>query len=215
MKAEVNGTTIEIAPNSKPYLAKRILADGLDTVVLFGLFMLFTMLVMKMPPASEYHRHYERCSVIEKEAAETFGEDREALSEALSGNEEYRNERFSANLHGYLLKALAGFFAEAIVLLLVPLLNKDRATVGKLLCGILLFNERKMTRARWYQALFRFLFVFLFDSLGLYLLTGIWTFLLVPVLRLIEMLLNKKNKTICDAMTGVLVIEKLSYDGIN
>ena len=67
----------------------------------------------------------------------------------------------------------------------------------------------------WYQALFRFLFVLLIDSLGLYLITGILTFLLVPVLRLTQMLLNKKNKTICDFLTGVTMIDALSYDGVN
>ncbi|MBR6322178.1 MAG: RDD family protein [Lachnospiraceae bacterium] len=215
MKKEVNGTVIEIAPNSKPYLLKRILADGVDTVLLFGLFMLFTALIMKTPISSVYHRHFDRYSAIENETAEKFGNDAEAVSEALNGNDEFRNERFAANLHGYLLKALAGFLAEAIVLLLVPLINRNRATPGKLMTGIMLFNERKMTRALWYQVVFRFLFVFLFDSMALYLLTGVLTFLLVPVIRLMEMLLNKKNKTLCDYMTGAMVIEKLSYDGLN
>ncbi len=215
MKAEVNGTTIELTPNSKPYLLKRILADGLDTVLLFGLFMLFTMLVLKTPLADVYHSHFDRYSAIEKETAEALGNDAEAVSAALNSNDEYKNERFAANLHSYLLKALACFIAEVIVLLIVPLVSRDRATPGKLLCGVLLFNERKMTRALWYQIVFRFLFIFLFDSLGLYLLTGVLTFLLVPVIRLIEMLLNKKNKTICDYMTGAMAIEKLSYDGIN
>ena len=47
MKAEVQGKTIEIEPNSKPYLLKRIIADGFDTVLIFGLFMLFAALIMQ------------------------------------------------------------------------------------------------------------------------------------------------------------------------
>ncbi len=215
MKVDANGTTIEIAPNSKPYLLKRIIADGLDTVVLFGLFMLLTALIMKMPLSRVYHSHFERAGAIQKETAEAFGNDREAVNQALNANDEYRDERFSANLHGYLLKALAGFIAEAVLLLLIPLITKNRVTPGKLLTGIMLFNERKMERARWYQIVYRFLFIFILDSLGLYLFTGILTFLLVPVLRLTEMLLNKKNKTLCDFVTGAMVIETISYDGIN
>ena len=30
-----------------------------------------------------------------------------------------------------------------------------------------------------------------------------------------KMFLNSKNKTICDALTGIMIIEKLSYDGID
>ena len=215
MKANVNGAEIEIEPNSKPYLLKRIVADGFDVVLLFGLFMLFTMLILKTPLARTYQAHFDRYKAIEKEMTEKFGNDAEAITEALNGNAEYRDEMFAANLHGYLLKALAGLLAEVLVLLAVPLLNRSRATPGKLLTGILLFNERRMTRAAWYQVLFRFLFVFLFDSLALYLLTGVLTFLLVPAIRLTEMLLNRKNKTLCDYMTGAMAIEKLSYDGIN
>ena len=77
------------------------------------------------------------------------------------------------------------------------------------------FNEKRQSRITWVQILYRFLFVFLIDSLVLYLVTGILTFLLVPLLRLTEMLLNKKNKTLCDYVTGVTMIEQLSYDGIN
>ena len=63
--------------------------------------------------------------------------------------------------------------------------------------------------------LYRFLFVFLIDGLALYLFTGVWTFVLVPVLRLIEILCSRKDKTILDMVTGIMMIEKLSYNGIN
>ena len=215
MKKEIGGAEIELEPNSRPYLLKRMLADGFDIVVIFALFMLFTMLIMKIPLSNTYHMHYEKCLAIQKETAVQFQNDAEAVSSALSSNYEFQNELFAANLHGYILKALAAFLSEALILLLIPFLNRDRATPGKLLSGIVPFNERRQTKAVWYQVVCRFLFIFLIDSLGLYLLTGILTFLLVPVLRLIEILLNKKHKTICDYITGVMMIEKLSYDGID
>ncbi len=46
-------------------------------------------------------------------------------------------------------------------------------------------------------------------------MTGTLTFLLVAVIRLTEMLLNRKNKTLCDFLTGIMIIETMSYDGIN
>ena len=215
MKAEVNGKTVEFEPNSKPILLKRLIADGFDIAVLFGLFLLLTALFMKTPLAAVYEQHFTRYREIEKETAEMYPDDAKAISEALGKNAEYRDERFAANLHSYLVKALACLIAEVLLFLLVPLVSRDRATAGKLLTRLLVFNETRQTRARWYQAVYRFVFVLLIDSLALYLFTGILTFLLVPVLRLVELLLSRKNKTLCDLITGTMIIEKLSYDGLN
>ena len=215
MKAEAQGKTIEIEPNSKPYLLKRIIADGFDTVLIFGLFMLFTALIVRSPFANAYNGHLERYLALEQEVKAAYGSDAAGITEALNGNREYLDERFAAELNGYLLKASAGFLATLPVLLAVPLLNRNRATPGKLMTGIMPFHERRQRRAVWYQIFLRFLFVFLIDCLGLYLLTGIWTFVLVPVIRLIEILCSRKNKTILDMMSGILIIEKLSYNGIN
>ena len=215
MKTEVRGISVELEPNSRPYLVKRFVADGLDILLIFGLYMLFTFLILKAPLADTYHAHADRAEAIVKEAVARYNNDAEAITAALRESEEYRDERFAANLHGYLLKSLAVFLAEAILLLAVPLLSHWKMTPGKQLTGIMPFNEKRQTRAVWYQILYRFLFVFLIDSMALYLLTGTLTFLLVPVIRLTEMLMNKKNKTVCDAVTGILIIEKASYDGIN
>ena len=214
MKANVHGAAIELEPNSKPYLLKRFLADGSDIFLIFCLFLLFTMLITRMPVAKTYREHFDRYKAIEQETLSQFGNDAEAAAKALSENEEYQNERFAANLHGYLLKAAACFLAELLVLVIVPLGNKGRATPGKMLTGVLPFNERRQSVITKSQIAYRFVYVLLIDSLALYLLTGILTFLLVPVLRLTEMLSNKKNKTICDMVTGVMMIERLSYDGI-
>ena len=78
------------------------------------------------------------------------------------------------------------------------------------------FHEKRQSRAAPLQITARFLFVFFVDSLGLYLITGIASFLLVALLRLTELLLNpKKQKTLCDWITGVRIIEKPSYDGLS
>ncbi|MBR3036514.1 MAG: RDD family protein [Lachnospiraceae bacterium] len=215
MKTEVRGISVELEPNSRPYLVKRFVADGLDIILIFGLYLLFTFLILKTPLADTYYGHADRAEAIVKEAVARYDNDAKAITSALNGNEEYRNERLAVELHGYLLKGLAVFLAEAILLLAVPLLSHWRVTPGKMLTGIMPFNEKKQTRAVWYQILYRFLFVFLIDSMALYLLTGTLTFLLVPVIRLTEILMNKKNKTVCDAVTGILIIEKASYDGIN
>ena len=178
--------------------------------------MAFTALIMKTPLADAYHAHYEQYKAIEEEAVARLGDDADAIGQELNGNDVYRSEWFAANLHGYLLKAAACFVSELLILLVIPLLSRRRATPGKLMTGIMPFSEKRQSRMSWYQVVFRFLFVLVIDSLAPYLYTGVLTFLLIPLLRLTELLLSrKKNKTVCDYVTGIMMIENLSYDGIN
>ena len=188
MEVLIRGRRVELEPNSKPYLLKRLLADGLDTVLILALFLLLSALVLRTPLANTYRSHFERSRQIETETVKRLEGDAGAIGAALSGNDEYRSERFA--------------------------LNRGRATPGKLLTGTAVFVESRQTLALRRHALGRFLFVFLLDSLFLYLLTGIYTFLLVPVLRLTVLLLNRKNRTLCDYATRTMVIEKCSYQGI-
>ncbi len=213
-----NGKTdikLDLEPNSKPYLLKRLISDGFDTVSVFLLFMLISSLIFASPLAGVYNSHYENYKKAEQSAVSEYGDDAAAISEKLNNDAYYLEERFAANLHSYVLKAAAGFIAEAAVLLIVPLVDKKRCTPGKILTGIMPFSEKRQTKASRLTVLYRFIFIFIIDSAVLYLFTGILTFLLVPVIRLTEMLLNHKNKTICDAITGVTIIEKRSYNGID
>ena len=206
---------LDLEPNSKPYLLKRIISDGFDTVLIFVLFMALSALIFASPLANVYNTHYENYKKIQDSVKEEYRDDAAAITEKLNSDRTYRDEQFAANLHSYVLKLLAGFIAEAAMLLLIPLISKGRCTPGKLMTGLIPFNEKRQARASRLTVFFRFLFIFIIDSAILYLFTGILTFLLVPVIRLIEMLFNKKNKTICDAVTGVMIIEKLSYNGID
>lgn len=215
MKDGSPNADLDLQPNSKPYLLKRIISDGFDTVMIFLLFMLFSALVFSTPLASVYNGHYENCKRIQDGAVAEYGSDAAAITEKLNGDAYYLEEKFAADLHGYLLKLIAGFAAEAVVLLAIPLLSKTRGTPGKLLTGVIPFCEKKQTKASVPVIIARFAFIFIIDSAFLYLFTGLLTFLLVPVIRLTELLLNRKNKTVCDALTGIMIIEKLSYDGID
>ncbi len=215
MKNPGTDVLLDLEPNSKPYLLKRIISDGFDTVVVFLLFMLFSALIFSSPLASTYNTHYNNYKKVQDEVVAEYDNDAEAITEKLRGDRYFLDEQFAANLHSYLLKLLAGFVAEAAVLLIVPLISPLRGTPGKLMTGIMPFSEKRQTKATRLSILLRFVFIFLIDSAFFYLFTGIFTFILVPVLRFIEIIVNKKNKTILDALTGVMIIEKLSYNGID
>ena len=190
------------ASNRPPLLLLRLIADGFDLALIFVLFLLLTALLLKTPLASAYHAHAASAAAIAQAGQEAA--------------ESYLSERFAANLHSYLLKSAACLAAESAVLLLVPLCRRDRATPGKAMCALMPFGEKRQSRASRSQIVLRFLFVFVLDSLLLYLVTGIASFPLVALLRLTELLLNRKTqKTLCDWITGIRIIEKSSYDGLS
>ena len=214
MKNETPDNVLDLEPNSKPYLLKRIISDGFDTVVIFLLFMILSVAVFNTPVSQTYNRHYGRCIEIENEAAEQFGDDADAIKAALRDNKEYQDEKFAVNIHGYLLMLIAGFIAEAAVLLVFPLIAPYRATPGKMMTKIVPFSPKKQTMIARPVLIARFAFVFILDSAFIYLYAGRFTFLIVPVIRLTELLLSKKNKTICDFLTGTMMVEQMSYAGI-
>ncbi len=201
--------------NSKPVFLKRVISTGFDVVSLFLLFMVLTYIITQTPLAAEYNRHVENYREIEKTVLQQCEHDLNKARERLSTDQAYRDEMFAANLHGYLLKGLARGIAEAILFLIIPLSDPARGTIGRRLTGIALFDESRQSYARWYQVLGRFVFIFVFESMTLYLWTGILTFLLVPVLRLIMVMLNRKDKTLCDYRTFTMLIEKTSYSSIH
>lgn len=209
-----NDRKVSLAPNSRPYLLKRIISDVFDTVLIFLLFILFSALLFASPLADAYNGHYENILKETEKITSEYGKGTKEASEALRNDAYYSDELFAANLHSFILKAAAGLMAECIVLLAVPLVSRTRGTPGKIMTGLIPFSEKKQTRASRPVIAGRFIYIFIIDSLFLYLFTGIATFILVPVIRLIEMLLNSKNKTLCDAVTGIMIIEKLSYNGI-
>lgn len=215
MKNGNNGVILDLESNSKPYLFKRMIADGFDTVAVFLLFMLFSALIFASPLASTYNAHYENYKKVQEEVKAEYGDDAAAMTEKLRGDAYYRDEQFAANLHSYILKLLAGFLAEAAVLLAVPLISPVRGTPGKLMTGIMPFSEKRQTKATRGSIVLRFVFVYLIDSAFFYLFTGIYTFILIPVMRFVEIIVNKKNKTVLDALSGVMIIERLSYNGID
>ena len=202
---------MEIKDNSKPILLKRFISDGFDIVSLFILFMLLMYVFMNTGLANTLNRHMQEYQDIEKQILISANNDAIKAKDLLSQNIEYQNALFAASLHSFLLKALAGLISEIILFVLIPLTNKEKNSLGRLLTGVLLFDESRLTLASNIQIVLRFIFIFLIESIALYPWTGIYTFLLVPVLRFIVLILNSKNKTLCDFVSRTMLIEKMSY----
>ena len=197
--------------NSKPHFLKRVAADGFDISSLFVLFMLLNVILSNTVLFATYKSHVARYQQIEQETLRD--NDRELVNEILQNDEEYQLEVFTANLHSFLLRILIGFVSELLLFLVIPLCDPDRRTLGKRLAGVLLFDEARQSKASGKQIIARFIWIVL-ASTFIYFWMGIYTFLLYPVLRFIVLMLNKKNKTLCDYLTSTMLIDKLSYSSI-
>ena len=103
-----------------------------------------------------------------------------------------------------------------IFLLMVPLLNKRRATLGKLFAGTQLINSKYYVPAKWYQVLGRFFFQFIVEGALPYLFlsgfTIILPILLIPGVLFIITLIDRKNgRTLHDFVSVTKVIDKRTY----
>ena len=202
-----------IEENSKPNLLKRFIADGFDIMCLFILMLLVGFVIERSPLANTYNSHVENYTIIEKELLENNTP--EAINQLLKENTYYQDEVFAASLHKYLLRCIEAFIAELILFLIIPFVDKDGTTLGKKLTGILVFDESRQELASKPRLFLKFMFIYLFYSVALYPWTGMYSFILVPVLRITIMVLNDKNKTLCDYLSATMYIEKLSYSSLN
>ena len=145
---------------------------------------------------------------------ETISEDlRVAFNKAVTSDERYKNYNFNGRLIEFGIIALAGTISEVICLLIIPLLNKRRASLGKLAAGTQVINSKYEVEAKWYQMVGRFFWTLVFESIiPLFFLSSVvWTPAVVcPVLFLIT-LTNKKGKTLHDFVSRTMVIDKKSF----
>ena len=130
---------------------------------------------------------------------------------ALNANKTYTDLRFNYQVNVYAIGFVSLFIAEAVFLLVVPLVNKRRATLGILFAGGMMLSRKYISKARWYQVLGRFAFIYLIETAILYFFAGEVFLLIVPVVTLIITLTNKERRSLHDLVTGVKIIDKNSF----
>ncbi len=136
-----------------------------------------------------------------------------AYANAYKNDVTYKNLNLDWKLVSYGMTMLSGFIAEGIFLLMIPLLNKRRATLGKLAAGTQLVDSKLQTPPRWYQVVGRFTWQYLIESALPYLfLTNMFLFMLIiPSVLFVITLLNKKGRTLHDFISRTMVIDKRTY----
>ena len=140
-----------------------------------------------------------------------------AYTKSVKADSRYKDYSFYYRLIDSGYTCLAGFASCSIFLLFVPLINKRRATVGKLLAGTMLVNNRYEVEARWYQVLGRFLFQYFVEGVipFLFMTNGILVAMIMPVVLFLITLTNKKRRTLHDFVSMTKVIDARTFKRID
>ncbi len=105
----------------------------------------------------------------------------------------------------------AGFVSELIFLFVVPLVNKRRATLGQLLCGLQVISTKRVDKAAWYQLLGRLFFIYFIESVIPFLIMGMWVLLAIPVITLVIRFFNDENRSLYDYVSVTKLIEAKTF----
>lgn len=130
---------------------------------------------------------------------------------SLNNNQTYKDLKFNYTVNSFSISAGALTISELNFLLIVPLINKRRATLGLLFANGQMISKKYVSKARWYQVLGRFAFVLIIDSLPLLFFVGEGILMVVPVVTLLVSFTNKERRTVHDLVTGIKIIDKASY----
>ena len=116
------------------------------------------------------------------------------------------------HIHNYLLTISIGFVLEALFFLTMPLIKNIGQTPGMWVAGIRMISVKDYLKPKWTQYLGRFLFIFFVESALPYFFLAEYTLLVVPgVLFLFLLFFKAKNRTLHDLVSGIMVIEKITF----
>ena len=148
------------------------------------------------------------------DAAHTISNElKKAYATALASNEKYKAAAFNCRLIDYGLVMLASGVSVTLFVFIVPLVNKRRATLGKLVGGIHVINYKYQVTAKPYQILGRTLFIMLFEVAlpQLFLSNAIYTILTVSGVLVLSMFFNKDRRSLNDIISRCYSIDKRTY----
>lgn len=137
----------------------------------------------------------------------------DAFKKAVNGDTQFKNYTFNARLIEFGIVTLSITCSETIFLLAIPLMNKKRATIGKIAAGTQVINSKYETEARWYQMVGRFFWILAFESFVpiFFLSSVIWAPVASGTLMLVISLTNKQRRTIHDFVSRTRVIDSRSF----
>lgn len=144
---------------------------------------------------------------ISKTKAEITTENYNKYIAALNNNPNYNNATFMISFMEYLMRIIAAFGSELILLFIIPMVNKNRSTIGRLSTKTILTNKRNGFEATRWQIFARFVYTFLIQTalLSLY-LNPIIVLLIILAVNSLFIIIGKQRRSIKDFITMTKVI---------
>lgn len=170
-----------------------------------------------------YIRHYledgEKTNYeiyVDKETGKKYyytldAEKKDAYTAKIKANDRFDQLTFTYKLNYFVIVITSAACAETICLLIIPLVNKRRATLGVLFASGIVISKKYVDKARWYNILFRYLFILIINTIFLYFVLGDIILFLMPFITMLSQLTNKDRRAIHDLCSGVMIVDKRTY----
>ena len=148
-----------------------------------------------------------------------FKDDTEAKNAAIASFNEiikkddlYNGLSTSYHLHNFVITALlCGGITELVFIFIIPLIKNNGQTLGMMICQEKMINPKYAGKARWYQYLGRWAFMFVVESCIPYFFLAEYTLIVVPLILIVVMFFNKDNRTLHDFVSQIKVIDKRTF----
>ncbi len=162
----------------------------------------------------DYLKHTDEIGeykVINYDSANISKEDATNYQTELNNDSNYRNERFLLALIEYEIRIISFVGISFILILIIPIFNKKRYTIGRLASKTILISQKKQFAASRWQILGRFFLAIIVPSLLAIYLNPILILFIVLAIDVITMLYKKNGRTIIDYLTKTKIINGASY----
>ncbi|MCR5184565.1 MAG: hypothetical protein K6C32_00570 [Bacilli bacterium] len=137
--------------------------------------------------------------------------EKEKLVTYLNNDKRYQTLYFDSRVIVYGISALAGFISTCTFLMVVPLFNKRRVSIGGLFSEQGLFSLRFESYAHWYHVVLRYFFIYIFEFALPFLFFELYTFFVVPLIFLLVASINHNGRCFHDFVTRTKLIDKRTY----
>ena len=130
-------------------------------------------------------------------------------------DEKYLDLSTYVHLHNFIITAVfVGGVVEAIWFFAIPAIRRNGQTPGMMVCGIRMISTKDYSKARWYQHLGRFFFIWIVESCIPYFFLANWTLAAVPAVLAILVIATPRKRTLHDLISAVMVVRKADYTDI-
>ncbi len=212
---------------SEHYKLKPLL-EGSDETMAYMVYQDETEYAVVSQDHRVYHDHDLNLDYVIVDYESSTDELVAAYREAVPKDAIYKKATFDYDLINYAITMLAGGISELVLFFIIPLTNKRRASLGKLFAGTQLINSKYQVRAKWFQLLGRYLFIFLIEtavpvlflgSFGSYMFKGYvygyyvftFAFFIVPIVSYLISFTNKRRKSLHDLVSFTMIIDKKTF----